>query len=32
MNLIHVYYHFDPVRGHPRFEELLRKMNFPRKN
>ena len=29
MNAINVYFHFDPLRGHPRFQELLRKMNFP---
>jgi len=29
MNIIHVYYHFDPVRGHPRFQDIVRKMNLP---
>ena len=29
MNCIHVYSHFDPVRGHPRFKAIVRKMNLP---
>ena len=29
MNAIGVYYHFDPVRGHPRFQDIVRKMNLP---
>ncbi len=29
MNIIGVYYHFDPVRSHPRFQAIVRKMNLP---
>jgi serine/threonine-protein kinase len=29
MNAISMYFHFDPVRGHPRFQAILRKMNLP---
>jgi TolB-like protein len=29
MNAINVYFHFDPVRSHPRFQDIVRKMNFP---
>lgn len=29
MNCIHVYCHFDPVRSHPRFQAIVRKMNLP---
>ncbi|MBP7707722.1 MAG: protein kinase [Candidatus Aminicenantes bacterium] len=29
MNIIHVYHQFDPVRGHPRFQAIVRKMDLP---
>ena len=29
MNAIGVYSHFDSVRNHPRFQDIVRKMNFP---
>lgn len=30
MNCIGVYYHFDPVRSHPRFQDIVQKMNLPK--
>ena len=29
MNMINVYFHFDPLRSHPLFQDMVRKMNFP---
>jgi len=29
MNMIHIYPHFDPLRSHPRFQDIVRKMNLP---
>lgn len=29
MAFLNTYPVFDPLRGHPRFQDLLRRMNFP---
>jgi hypothetical protein len=29
LDYLNVYYKWDPLRGNPRFQELIRRMNYP---